>query len=363
MSVMTDDDLERLLASAVALAPPPTDGPPALDGEADDRGERRAPSGRRFPRWLPAAAAVALALLLGRDVLDDPAPQAASDTAIRGETTAGAASATGAAAPAAGASGTADLVVPGSGGLAAGGGGGAGAAATGQPIGDATRIVHEGSVEVEVERGAFGPTAERVTSLATGLGGHVSASQTSEQGDAPRGTITVRVPASAFEQLLSEVRRLGDVRSVATSGTDVTAQYTDLEARLGALRASRDQLLLVLGEARAVPDILAVQDRLTSVQVEIDSLEGQRRLLEDRSAFGTLAVTVVEPGASEPPEALVEGGDGGLGGAWDEARRGFGNAVEWFVARSGKAAVLTAVALALYGLALVGWRRVRRTAI
>lgn len=366
MTLLTDDDLDRLLAGAAALAPEPESGPPALGGDA----EHRAPT-RRVPRWLPAAAVVLVALLLGRVVLDDagqeqtradsggvgtagasesfpiPAyePQAALPTPLERTS------------PESGAVPVSGTV----GGSAATGSPASGAAGAAAPL-DPSRIVHAGSVEVEVADGAFGPTVERVTALATGLGGHVSASQTSEQGDAPRGTVTVRVPAAAFEQLLGEVRRLGEVHAVATSGTDITAQYTDLEARIGALRASHDQLLTVLTQARSIPDILAVRDHLTRVQLELDSLEGQRRLLEDRSAFGTLAITVVEPG-TEDVAPLPAAGDGGLGGAWDEARRGFGDAVEWLVARSGKALVLAAVALALYGLGVMSLRHLRRRAI
>lgn len=371
MTMLTDDDLERLLADAAALAPEPEGGPPDLVVTAAT--PLRA---RRIPRWLPAAAVVLVALLIGREVLDDPEPRA--ETAATPTTTADEQEPTVAPpAPATtvarqleeqdfaggggGSVGSSSGSLPGTG---TGAGGSASAAAPAQPVTDPTRIVHEGSIEVEVDEGGFGPTVERVGALATGLGGHVAASQTTEQGDAPRGTITVRVPAGSFEQLLGEIRRLGDVRSVATSGTDVTSQYTDLEARLTALGATRNQLLTVLAQARAIPDILAVQDRLNVVQVEIESLEGQRRLLEDRSSFGTLAVTVVEPGAEDPePIVTATDDDGGLGAAWDEARRGFGDALEWLVARSGKALVLAAIALALYGVGVLAWRRLRRTAL
>ena len=53
----------------------------------------------------------------------------------------------------------------------------------------------------------------------------------------------------------------------------------------------------MLAEADTVTDILAVQDRITAVQIQIEQVQGQQKLLEDQTAFGTLAITLGEPGA------------------------------------------------------------------
>jgi hypothetical protein len=179
--------------------------------------------------------------------------------------------------------------------------------------------------------------------MATGFGGYVAGTRTTGGSDGSQvsGTVTIRVPAASFEQLTIDVGKLGDVRSTTTSGIDVTAQYTDLDAKIGALHATHDQLLTILTKADTIPDILSVQDRLNQVQSELDSLEGQRRLLADQTAYGTLAVTVLEPGATVAPLAVDD--NPGLGNAWDDAKRGFGDAIEEIVRASGTAVVVLAV--------------------
>jgi hypothetical protein len=134
---------------------------------------------------------------------------------------------------------------------------------------------------------------------------------------------------------MTEASKLGEVRSTSTSGQDVTAQFTDIDAQLQALNATRGQFLLVLGQAQNVGDILAVQDRITQVQTQIDQLEGQERLLTDQTSFGTLSVTLLEPGATvaAPPPPADDGSD--LGDAWREAREHFVDGVETIVAGSG----------------------------
>lgn len=226
------------------------------------------------------------------------------------------------------------------------------------PLPDSARVIRTGSLELEVEARRFDAAVERITSTAVGLGGYVAESTTSESDDVPHGAITLRVPASSFDQLVLEVRKLGDVKAVTSKGTDVTAQFTDLAARLSALSATRDRLFEVLRGARNVGDIIAVQDRITGVQTEIEQLQGQQRLLEDQASFGTLSVTLGEPGAERteaPPET-----DEGLGAAWREARRRFGDSLEGLVSWSGSAALVLLVLLVLGVLARLAWVRWRR---
>jgi hypothetical protein len=228
---------------------------------------------------------------------------------------------------------------------------------------DSAKVVKNGSVELGVDKGTVTEALSRITSMATGLGGYVADTRTTGGSDGVQasGTVTVRVPAAAFEQLLGDVSKLGEVRSTTSSGVDVTAQFTDLDAKIGALQATHDQLLTVLTQAQNIPDILAVQDRLNQVQSEMDSLKGQRQLLADQATYGTLAVTVLEPGATAAPLSTTR--DEGIGDAWDDAKGRFGDAIEWLVRISGTLAVVAGVALVGLFIYLFVARRARRRLI
>jgi hypothetical protein len=230
---------------------------------------------------------------------------------------------------------------------------------------DSAKIIKNGSLEIRVGKGAVTESVNRLTALATGLGGYVSDTRTttSEQsGSQATAMVSVRVPAAAFEQLLADTSKLGEVRATTTSGQDVTAQFTDIDAQLSALTSTRDQFLLVLGEAKNVNDILQVQDRITQVQIQIDQLEGQKRLLTDQTSFGTLSVTLLEPGATAAaPPADDDNKD--LGDAWRSARNSFVDGIEWIVSVTGTLALL---ALCSAALGTAGWfvyRAMRRRAL
>lgn len=364
---MIDEDvLRHLLADAAESAPAPGRAPDALLEAIAERPTTAA--GRRPSRAAIFGVAAGLLVLLAGvgAFLDRPTPRLQQNRAAlydEGAATATTMAGSQAGPTAAGSVASADegadrraRLEPGTEALAPGGGGGgsAGVAA----LTDTAKVIKTGSVDLEVPARAFEPTVERITSMAVGLGGYVAESITTESGDSPRGTITLRIPASSFDQLVLEVRKLGEVTAVTSKGTDVTAQFTDLAARLSALSATRDRLFEVLRGARNVGDIIAVQDRITGVQTEIEQIQGQQRLLEDQAGFGTLAVTLGEPGAERVQ--VEDEPDDGLGAAWDEARRRFGDSLEGLVAWSGSAAIVLLVGLVLAILTRLAWTRGRR---
>lgn len=363
--------LERLAATYDL----PQDGPQAIR-EAAGEGGAVGPAGPRVrrPHLLVAAAVVVAVLALGAAVVNDagdnqaatrlmpPANDLSDESGMRtlrggrlksqGQSQeqsqgqdAASAGATAAGARAADAPGA--MVT------------GAGGSATGTVEESGARVVKTADVQVEVGRGRFEASLDRISALAVGRGGFVARTETSQGRSAPSGTITVRVPAGDFDGVIVEVRRLGKVVSASSRGQDVTAEYLDVEARLRGLNASRDQILTVLSKANTVGDILAVQERLNAVQVQIEQLQGQQRLLDDQTTFGTIAVHLAEPGADLGGAPEREG----LAGAWYDARRGFVDGLEAIIRGSGTALILV-LSLGALGLAGHGvWLAARRRMI
>ncbi|MDQ6697459.1 MAG: DUF4349 domain-containing protein [Actinomycetota bacterium] len=224
------------------------------------------------------------------------------------------------------------------------------------------KIVKTGSIDLQVPRRTFSDRIDRLTGLATGLGGFVAETSTSEQDVTPTGTIALRVPAARFEDLLVQARRLGKVLSATSAAQDVTSEYTDITGRLKTMTDERDSLGLVLTDARNVPDVLAVRDRLNTVQAEIEQLQGRRNVLDDQTALATLTVSLHEPNATKPAPRPAAA-QSGLNEAWHRAVDGFTGGIESIVAGSGKVLL---VALCAAGLFLLGrplWHRFRRALV
>jgi anti-sigma factor RsiW len=105
----------------------------------------------------------------------------------------------------------------------------------------------------------------------------------------------LQVPASQLDAAMSEIKPLGRVDSESQSGEEVTASYTDLEARLANSRRTEQRIVDLLRERTGkLSDVLDAERELGRVRGEIEQMEAQRTGLLKRVDFATLTLTVNE---------------------------------------------------------------------
>jgi hypothetical protein len=158
------------------------------------------------------------------------------------------------------------------------------------------------NAEMTIEIGDPNEGLQKIASIAEKNGGFVVTSESRENQassqNPPSTTVTVvaRVPAAQFDEAVEAIRRIGGRTKVEKlSGMDVTEEYIDLEARIRTKRALEMQFLEIMRQARKISDALEVQSQLADVRTEIESLEGRRRFLENKSALSTISVTLQTP--------------------------------------------------------------------
>ncbi|TKJ98749.1 DUF4349 domain-containing protein [Plantibacter flavus] len=145
-------------------------------------------------------------------------------------------------------------------------------------------------------------TATDATRIVTEAGGRVDSRDetpgTSDQ--AAQATLTVRIPADDFDDVLAQLQALGTVNNLSVSAVDVTAQAADLDARVTALQASVDRLLGLMAASTTTADLLAAETSLSQRQAELDGLVAQRDALADQVDFSSVFVSFVAPGSVAP---------------------------------------------------------------
>ena len=187
---------------------------------------------------------------------------------------------------------------------------------------ETSRVIKTATLNVELGKGRFDRAYRDASLVASRNGGFVASSSTTKFEKARGANITLRVPASRFDAAVADLRELGEVTFEESSGEDVTATFVDLEARLRNWEAQESVLLRLMAEANTIDESIKVQRNLSEVQLEIERIRGQLRLLRDQTDFGTINLTLTEG----DPEALleVEEKDGSiLGNAWRDAIEGF----------------------------------------
>jgi Domain of unknown function (DUF4349) len=199
----------------------------------------------------------------------------------------------------------------------------AAADATAAPLpGFGPRIIQTASLRLSVRRGSFDQAVEEARSVAAGAGGFVV--QSSESRDPGQklttGTLVLRVPQTAYANVM---RRLGDIGRIGgrqESGQDVSAEFVDLEARRRHLEAVETQLLKLLNRAEDVAAALAVQAKLDDVQLRLEEVRGRLRYLDDQTAFATISLALRE----RAPVGGSKGDDnGGVLDAWADGASAF----------------------------------------
>ena len=138
-----------------------------------------------------------------------------------------------------------------------------------------------------------GDTAEKIRQLAQRLGGFLVTSTTTGAEGAPFASLTIRVPASRFEEAGAEIRKMGlRVESERVEGQDVTKQYVDMDAHLRNLRAEEAQYLSIMKRANTVKDTLEVSEQLSNVRGQIEQQQAEFEALSKQVETVAIAISV-----------------------------------------------------------------------
>jgi hypothetical protein len=203
----------------------------------------------------------------------------------------------------------ADVGVPTSGGTVGVGGGPDSAGGGTQALIIDRKIVRTATIELTVDD--VPGAVQRIETATAAAGGFVANSSiTIEQQPPPvdpeeeqvirqRGTITIRVPAESYASVMSTLRGIvddpADITSLTEDTSEVTEEYSDLQARLRNLEATEVQYLELLASAESINDVLLVQDRLNSVRLEIEQVQGRIQLLDDLTSMATITTFLSLP--------------------------------------------------------------------
>jgi hypothetical protein len=218
------------------------------------------------------------------------------------------------------------------------------------------KIIKDARLSLDVKKGSFDQQFQQATQVAGRHGGFVASSQTSE-ARRRSGTIVIRVPADQFEAALGELKGLGKVRVQGVSGSDVTSQFVDLQARLRNWETQETVLLKLLAKSKTIDESIKVQRALQDVQLAIEEIRGQLRVLTDQTDFSTITLSMTEAGPiAEPPKKQSS-----LARAWHQALDGFVAVIAAVVVGIGYLLPVALIGLAVF-LGWWGYRRFRTRA-
>lgn len=175
-------------------------------------------------------------------------------------------------------------------------------------------VVTTGDATVEVRNPA--DRATQFTAWVEKHDGRVDArSETRDDEGHTSAHLTARIPSKHVSAAVKELRTYGVVENVNLQRDDVTAQGQDLDARIKALKISIERLEGILQRAGSSSEVVEAETALSERQQELESLQLQRRSLDDQVALSTISVAFVQE--SKPGSVAPGGFRGGLVAGWN----------------------------------------------
>jgi len=108
------------------------------------------------------------------------------------------------------------------------------------------------------------------------------------------GDITIRVDARHFDNILNDVKGLGDVIDDRIYSTDVTDQFFDTEGRLKILKIEYEYLEEYMRSLKDPDSIFKTRMRMTELQTEIERLTGTLNKWSDLVELSTIYIRLEE---------------------------------------------------------------------
>jgi hypothetical protein len=328
-------------------------------------GEKERHMARRegFERWLTSGAAAALAIGLTLGVTACAAPGTSTGTASYS---------TGATSQRAAAGAPSNVALESAPAASKDAAAGVGTDASSIPK-DQRLVVKNKTMRIEVD--AVTATIDKLRAMASRDGADITQMQVATTNDQPiyrpltegetmpngdaalQAYVVIRVPATKYQAFIDEAAKLGKVLIQTEKTDDVTQQHIDLKARLDNLRAEEARLREFFAKAKTVAEMLQIENELSRVRGEIESMAAQVAYLERQAAMATVTIELAEP----KPLVRPGGIDWGVGTAFTDSVRAFVGTLNVLIVMLGP--ILAIGLFVVLPVALIGrlvWRLLAR---
>ena len=167
--------------------------------------------------------------------------------------------------------------------------------------GMADKIIY--TVFTDIETMNFDETINGVHALITAYDAFIESSSVSGVNyaaqfhgwnDFRNARFTIRVPNQHLDVVTNRLEDIGNVTHESTDAMNITSQFVDTQSRLNSLLIQEERLLEMLAEAQDVPDLIMIEERISDVRFQIESLTTTINTWQSQIDFSTLHLNIWE---------------------------------------------------------------------
>jgi len=212
------------------------------------------------------------------------------------------------------------------------------------------------TVDLQAETYEFDELVATIEARVATLGGYMENSSIHTKYDNLKyGDFVIRIPVNKLNDFVTEFSEMSNITDKDTSQKDVTLSYVDMQSHKEALLAEESSLLNLLENATSIEDIILLQERLTDVRYQIESMESQLRTMDNLIDYATVNLYISEVETYTPMEVPTMGQriSEGFKDSIDEVVEGCKNLIVFLVVNS-PFFVILAILVLIFGL-IIRW--------
>ena len=145
--------------------------------------------------------------------------------------------------------------------------------------------------DVSFETSDLSATRNHIEQVLKKYNGYISTDNEYKSSQSITTSLTVRIPSKNFDAFLNEISsKVTRFDNKNISVNDVTEQFLDVEARLKVKKELEQRYSEILKKASSVKEIIEVERELNNVRLEIESMEGRLKYLQNQVSYSTLTI-------------------------------------------------------------------------
>lgn len=195
------------------------------------------------------------------------------------------------------------------------------------------------TVDMNVETKEFEKVMATIEEQVAALGGYIENMETyngstySHYRSSRNASLTLRIPKERLGDFLTTISDISNVVRRSENVEDVTLAYVDTESRRNSLKIEQDRLLELLSKAESMDDIITIEDRLSDVRYELESMESRLRTYDNKVDYSTVYLYIDEVKELTPivEETAWQRITGGFVESLQDIGDGFVELTIWFV--------------------------------
>ncbi len=146
----------------------------------------------------------------------------------------------------------------------------------------------------------------RIEEIIKDSGGYVQNANTWQENESMQGKLILRLPVNELDDVLPRLEKLGRVIRRNITAKDITEEYYDATTRQKTLESQEKRLLELINKANTVNEMLEIENELTRIRSQIESLQARLKVLDSLTDLATVTIEVQSPRSISIGETLQE---------------------------------------------------------